>query len=282
MKNPLLALAIALCAAVTSVQAAVVLQASGATAHPAIAAAAPSSDAPLQLAVAQAQLKELRDFQASMLSTVYWSLGAMATVVSVLAGFGWFVNVRLYDRDKAALDRDLRATIAEHVASLKDDSRRVQDTLAAHLKSSADEQSHALEARMLASTQERLSSLEKALLKEIAASKAFSERQAATLLEVRIRLEKSDRQEALDSGVLGNALQASVSVLELALETGQDYYVADALDLVKKDIDTIVAAGKSPIDSWLHGELIGALDRVRGKNANAASVLKRSAEQLLK
>jgi len=46
--------------------------------------------------------------QQALLTTVYWSLGIVTTIAFLLTGFGWLVNLRLYDRDKTALEASLK------------------------------------------------------------------------------------------------------------------------------------------------------------------------------
>ena len=67
----------------------------------------------------RAQLEVIRSFDASLLSTVYWSLGTLAVIVAVLIGLGWFANFRVYQRDLEGIRRELEALVAKSVAELK-------------------------------------------------------------------------------------------------------------------------------------------------------------------
>jgi hypothetical protein len=49
------------------------------------------------------RLESLEKFQSAVLSTVYWSLGTVGSLTAILLGFGWFTNLRLYERDKEIL-----------------------------------------------------------------------------------------------------------------------------------------------------------------------------------
>jgi hypothetical protein len=236
-----------------------------------------SRDTSEQLAVARAQLADAREFQASILSTVYWSLGTLAAVTVLLAGFGWFTNFRVYERDKAVLERELKATIASESILLRE---LVSTSAAAQLvvnDRSIGDKTSALEVRVQASTQERLSSLEKAQLTEISSLVKTHGDLRDEVLHVRLRLEKMDRSDAIRKNVLANALQSSMSILEIALSISDDYFISEALDMIKEDIEAIGNDRTNSVDNYQQGELVAALDRVRGRHSHSASLVKQKA-----
>lgn len=59
------------------------------------------------------QNKLIREYQASILSTVYWALSGVFTVLAFLAGFGWWSNFKMYEADKVRLQQDLDSKINE-------------------------------------------------------------------------------------------------------------------------------------------------------------------------
>ena len=67
----------------------------------------------------EAQLKVMREYDARLLHTVYWSLTTVATLTLVLVGFGWFVNFRVYERDKASLLHELNVLVRENLARIE-------------------------------------------------------------------------------------------------------------------------------------------------------------------
>lgn len=69
-------------------------------------------------AVLQAQLDVMRDYTKHLLSTVYWSLGVIVTIVVLLIGFGWFANFKVYERDKIALQQQLHGHLQEEISTL--------------------------------------------------------------------------------------------------------------------------------------------------------------------
>lgn len=65
------------------------------------------SEAKQQVKLLEAQLQVTRDYQGSLLDTVYWALSGVFIVASLLLGFGWLVNFKIYERDKEALKAEL-------------------------------------------------------------------------------------------------------------------------------------------------------------------------------
>ncbi len=54
------------------------------------------------------QIKIMKDYNDSILSTVYWSLGICLAIGILLVGYGWFVNFRIYERDKNILKQEIK------------------------------------------------------------------------------------------------------------------------------------------------------------------------------
>lgn len=64
------------------------------------------------------QNKLIREYQGSLLDTVYWALGGVFATAALLAGFGWWSNFKLYEADKQRLQQDLSLKINELEAKL--------------------------------------------------------------------------------------------------------------------------------------------------------------------
>ena len=62
-----------------------------------------------QVKLLELQLQITKDFQSAILDTIYWALGGVFLALSLVFGFSWFTNFRLYDRDKQALHADLQS-----------------------------------------------------------------------------------------------------------------------------------------------------------------------------
>jgi hypothetical protein len=237
----------------------------------------PSQEVTEQLAVVRAQLADARDFQSNMLSTVYWSLGTLASVSVLLAGFGWFINLRVYERDKTALERELKAAITNESNLLSQTLRSSADAQFATNEKAMSDRTVAHSAQLQASTQGLITSLEKALLKEISSLVGSQRDLKEELLLLQIRMEEKDREDWLRKQVLANALDCSIAILKLAKSLSDEHSIADALDKIKQDLDAIQINTTTSIDNYQQGELSAALESVKGRHAHSASNLKQRA-----
>ena len=81
-----------------------------------------------QVELLKAQLEVTRTYHSSLLDTVYWALGTVFVMVTLLVGFGWFANFRVYERDKDVLRRELEAENEKNKKKLETflDQRLVQ------------------------------------------------------------------------------------------------------------------------------------------------------------
>lgn len=66
-----------------------------------------------EVAVLRAQLETMRQYDQRLLETVYWSLGGAGAIVLLVVGLGWYTNFRLHERDRAALKKELLASLSE-------------------------------------------------------------------------------------------------------------------------------------------------------------------------
>jgi len=66
-----------------------------------------------QIAVLREQNKIIREYQNSLLSTVYWALGGIVGIAAFLAGFSWWTNNRIYELDKLRFREEVTSQIKE-------------------------------------------------------------------------------------------------------------------------------------------------------------------------
>jgi len=96
------------------------------------------SAAKQQIKLLEAQLQMTRDYQGSLLDTVYWALGGVFIVVSLLLGFGWLVNFKVYERDKETLKAELeniaRAKAAELDEAITTKMASINDNMDKQIK----------------------------------------------------------------------------------------------------------------------------------------------------
>lgn len=78
----------------------------------------------------KAQIKSAESFQGAVLDTVYWALGGVLGVLSLVFGISWFTNFKLSDRDRRSLhdEMDARITLlSQQVASVAETSSTTLD-----------------------------------------------------------------------------------------------------------------------------------------------------------
>ena len=190
-----------------------------------------------RLTVALAQNAILREYHAHLLSTVYWSLGTLAIIAGLLLGFGWYVNLRVYDRDKLALRQELHGQVAEDIA------KAVQS-----MSASIDERMTERERQVAATAK----SAAQAVHSQLRATANELSKQIA-------RLEmKAIEQEAENwriRKVPTNELRASISLVNSARKVGWDWMVSRALDRMHQCFRNGVK-----LDAQLSSELVEVLD----------------------
>lgn len=61
----------------------------------------------LEASLIKEQNKIYKEYQSSLLDTVYWALSAIAGTIFVILSFNWWSNTKVYARDKAEFERSL-------------------------------------------------------------------------------------------------------------------------------------------------------------------------------
>jgi hypothetical protein len=97
-----------------------------------------------QVELLQAELQVMRSYHSSLLDTVYWSLGGVFVLASLLLGFSWLANLRIYERDKQALQSVLDARLGSRVSELEAAIDRRKAELAAVVEQRMKEASAAI------------------------------------------------------------------------------------------------------------------------------------------
>lgn len=234
-----------------------------------------------ELAVVRAQLEDNRKFQDQLLATVYWSLGTLATVAVLLTGFGWFANTKMYERDKAALERDLRAQLVELIRVSREASEANVIT-----KFSDQESNIAIKIDMLIekasqNLKKTTDGLENKLSSRITANSTNLDSLTRNVHRLEIKNELLKRESWQSNKIYRNVLQATVSALVLAIKLDDDHEVGDILDLLGQDMDAAVTFKAKPIDNFLITQIVKALESVKGDHAYAATTLKSKVDSLV-
>jgi hypothetical protein len=75
----------------------------------------------LKIALMEKELQVSKDFTEHILATVYFCLGTVVVVLFAMVGFGWFQNIRAYERDKEALRQSLTIDLNNYLKKSTDD-----------------------------------------------------------------------------------------------------------------------------------------------------------------
>lgn len=70
----------------------------------------------VKISALKEEVQALKDFTRDLLATVYFSLGTVVIIVISMLGFSWYVNFRVYERDKESMRQALNAFISEDIS----------------------------------------------------------------------------------------------------------------------------------------------------------------------
>ena len=250
-------------------------------------ASAPATEASPQpvlqteLAVAKAELEVTRKYQEHLLGTVYWSLGTLAAVAALLVGYSWWNNSRNYDRDRVTFEREAAARLTELVAKIADEQRVTLHTKTEALDQRLSQQAKEAEEKILSHVTARLDELKKDFATQLGHVKSSVGSLRHEVDKFHLNAQLQEHQKTRASGIYRNALQDSVTALEMAIKLGDEYEVGNVLDLVSEDVAVILSGKNLPIDNFLIGQLVEALGRIKGAHAHAAMALRAKAPQML-
>ena len=179
-----------------------------------------------------------------LLSTVYWSLGGMVTVIALVAGFGWYANFRAYDRDRAAFQQELRNIVEGNLATVHEGlTHKIQDQLAPTIGQYA----------ALADQVKRTGDLLRST------KDSFDWFKTNELLYLKCAVASLEAFRWETKGVLSNALREHVGMLKLGMELKNDDLCARCLGSIQGDLKK--GADPHVTDA---AELVQVLNDLRG------------------
>jgi DNA anti-recombination protein RmuC len=151
-----------------------------------------------------------------ILTTVYWCLATLVTVLVVLVGYNWFVNLRTYQREGAILREEIAATIA---ANKKD--------LAAHIQTDVESFKERISEEIKAAQEKVQTEMQGFVRRELASFKS-------SLAELQLIALKSETEDWLKQGVHINALRSHMSYLRQVKEMASGWQVEQGLDKLEE------------------------------------------------
>ena len=234
-----------------------------------------------ELAVARAEIELTRKFQDQLLSTVYWSLGTLAAVAALLVGYSWWNNSKNYERDKTVFEREVRALLAETATKVSEEQRTSIQSKMDRAELQLNERSQLFETKMASDLNNSLDESKKQFATQITQLKSSVAGLRTEVDKLHLEKQLQERLKSKASGSLRNALQYSVTALEMAIKIRDDYEIGNVLDLISEDVTAILSGKDLPIDNFLIGQLVEVLDTIKGQHAHAAAILKSKAPQML-
>lgn len=217
-----------------------------------------SGDSAATVASLQSQIEVLREYHGHLLATVYWSLATVGGLTVVLLGFGWYVNLRVYDRDKRALIQELKGAMAEENAALK----QGLEEGARKFASSVEERLRVRE-RQVAEAGEAAASVVHAKLA------GDNRRIQQEILELRFVITEMEADSWRAKKVHSNELRALLKMVATAQSLQYDFWVSGALDRM-----LICFQNGARPDAQLASELLATLGRLPAEQIGAVEEIR--------
>lgn len=170
-------------------------------------------------------------FNDRLVTTVYWTLGALGTVLVAIVGLNWFANYRIYERDKLALTSMLNAEVSQQISALR------AEISALHKKHSEEIEKAASNAAA-----KQIEPLTTQVKSDRSALKVFRDQIKTLELTVEMQAEAEQVRHWTAKNVPANVAYSHVRLAEVALKLGHNYY-SYAIDDALEEIERLVMAG---------------------------------------
>lgn len=241
-------------------------------ARPGIAAPAPSfSQAELELKVQEKQIATMKEYHSSLLDTVYWALGTVATVAVLLVGFGWLANFKFHESEKQRLKDELDGKIKEALASIETrlSSNEVQviNSVDSRLDSHFTRVARDIDIARAeaAGMNERISTTIEQFKSQLATLEKAKSRSEIADSEMEAALRQVEEHVWELKGIPINMLITQTQGLRAAIKASNRFYVASALERMEKTITTSILPDKKDVDAKM-------LKRISEDVANASAI----------
>lgn len=235
------------------------------------AAPQPNLQLESELKVLKMQVATMKEYHSSLLDTVYWALGTVATVAALLVGFGWFANFKFHESEKQRLKEELEGRL-----------ERAQALVDTRLSSS--------EVEVIKSIDSRLDSHLSGIARDIDIARAEAARlhqenadaikqqkaEVAALQQARTMNQKRDSEleaslRAVEEhiwqlkGIPENRLLTQFQCLQSALDGEHRYYITSTMERMQQTINESILPAKKTLPK-------SVLDSIKGAVARAANI----------
>lgn len=167
-----------------------------------------------EVVVLRAQLELAEKYQDRIIATVYWSLGTLCAIFLALIGFGWLANFKIYDRDRAALSKEMTEAVS---LQLSNSTKLMMADFEIWKQDAVD------------SLESAIANSNKNLSKENLRLRRYAE-------QLEISISRLQAELWISKKMHGNAFSALIRAAEIAQQHGNSGEVAHSLDVMEKTI----------------------------------------------
>lgn len=218
---------------------------------------APRQPSPEEIAL-RAQLQTIREYNDKLLSTVYWALGTVVTIVVLLIGFSWFASFRVSSREKEALKQELQGTLKQDVSSLHDALKADTERRFASFKEEVDKL-HAEMKKSATSAGEAAAGKLRGQLTNL----------GWEVHDIRIELLVAEAKKWEAESILTIAIRRHAKILRLRVKRDTTYSLPETLDEIKRLLQKMTS-----INADSTRDVLNALDCLPSEYAVVASGLR--------
>ncbi|MCG9703306.1 hypothetical protein L1D19_24955 [Vibrio natriegens] len=226
-----------------------------------------------QLAQMKTQNDLLKEYQSSLLSTVYWSLSFLGGITVLLIGYGWWSNAKIHEKDKEEIRQEVSNLVEkwevdikltntelnkEQLKTVDTKIGRVFEELKEIEKSTKDQ---------LDKNSEDFKTLNKLIMDKVDALEISSETLKAH--HARLRSDVSVIEERVwdTRGVTSNVLLTQAEGIVHALELGSDGRVSLILKRLKETLEKLLDSPNPELRPYFINTIRNALTKLEGNYA---------------
>lgn len=226
-----------------------------------------------QLAQVKTQNDLLKEYQSSLLSTVYWSLSFLGGITVLLIGYGWWSNAKIHEKDKEEIRQEVSNLLEKWEVDIKltntEFNKEQLKTVDTKIGSVFDQLKE-----IEKSTKEQLDrySQDSKNINKLIADKVDSLEVASESLRIkhaRLVCEVNVIEERVwdTRGVTANVLLTQAEGIVHALELGSDARVSLILNRLKDTLEKLLNSPEPELRPYFINTIRNAVTKLEGKFA---------------
>ncbi len=186
------------------------------------------------------------------MSVVLWSLGAVVGLTILLAGFNWFQNNRMLQRELESVRSELKALIASQVSEAE---RPLAQRIDARLSEVESQLKKTVETTVTKATAPLIGKVDDI---------------GNRLGNIEFASHKAEFDHWLTKGVPSNACSKAAQLIDKAVDLHNEYDISQSLNLLSTALDALEAS-RDRLDALWARDLENALNRV-GSNFSSTKI----------